>query len=158
MHRTALIFGMLLSVGVSASPPHHKPNVNPTLARIHKIYVKGTNKAAADMRQNLGKDYKKYGMNSCFIAVGNEKLADAVLEVREQEHSGTSIELKDASGPAVTKIVAIGILTDGKGNRFWSDLAEDGRELFPLHGHTAAQNLLRSLYHDACGSQKGKRN
>lgn len=158
MRVAVLIFGMLLSVFVFASPHDEKAMVNPTLSRIHKIYVKGTNKAAADVRQNLARDYKKYGMNSCFVEVGNEKLADAVLEVIEQQHFSISIERNDASGLTATTIGAIGILTDGKGNWLWSDTAEDDMGPFLLHRHSAAQNLLLSLCHDVCGSRNGKRN
>lgn len=152
-----LVFGTLIPVIAFASFHHHKAQVDPALNAIHKVYVKGNNEAAIDIRKEMLWAANKYGDDSCFAVVGNDKAADAVLEVSEQEHSSTRTELNGATDAPISTMVATGTLTDAKGNLLWSDSKQDDNGPFPLHSRRGWDNLLRTLYHQACGSMNGDR-
>lgn len=152
-----LVCGIFISAGAFASLHHHKAQVDTTLNAIHKVYVKGNNEAAIDIRREMLWAANKYGDDACFAVVGNEKAADAVLEVSEQEHSSTRTELNGATDAPISTMVATGTLTDVKGNLLWSDSKQNDNGPLPLHSRRGWENLLRSLYHRACGSMNGDR-
>lgn len=156
MRIIVLTFGMLISANAFAVF-HHKAKVNPALMEVHKVYIKGNNEATVDLRRDMLKTADKYGDNACFAVVGNEKAADAILEVNEHEASGGLNPMIGLGGGAKMTTVATGTLSDSKGNLLWSDSKQGGAGMIHSGAGSAAQNLLRSLYHQACGSWNGDR-
>lgn len=149
-----LILGILLSANAFTTPRHHKGKIDPALAKIHKIYVKGNNEVAVDLRQDIIKDHQKYGANACFAAVGNAKLADGVLEVSSHEETATLSSLMGGSGGAMA---ATGTLSDKQGNLIWSQSAHGHNGIARLSAKGAAWGILQHLYEQACGNRKGQR-
>ena len=143
MRTTILVLVMFTSVNALAIF-HHKAKSDPALASIHKIYVKGNNETAVDLRRDMLKTATKYGDDSCFSVVGNEKAADAVLQISQHEASGGVNSLMGFGG-GISTTVATGTLTDAKGNLLWSDSKQGAAGMIHSGGGSAAL-LLRFLH------------
>jgi len=159
MRMAILALGIFTSVSGVAASRHHKEKVNPALSAIHKVYVKGNNEAAVNVRQEMVRAAGKYGSDACLAIAGSEKAADAVLEVGEQEHQSTvSGGLgSDTSSSTVSTMIVSGTLTDHQGSLLWADSERDEAGLAVLRYRKPEQNLLRALYQKACGSKNGDR-
>jgi hypothetical protein len=145
-------FSISLSVALLLLYPfaqaQEKKEPNPNLVNIHKLFIKGNNEAATVARKILIERAKNDKANSaplCFELMGNEKAADATLEL-SQEVTG------DSSAATVSAT-----LSDKDGNLLWSDSKEGKRSTITFGGFaplTAAESgtakLLSGLMKETC--------
>jgi hypothetical protein len=146
--RFSICLLVALSVLCSWAQAQEKKEASPDLANIHRVFVKGNNESATFARKTLIERAKNAKGNSappCFELIGNEKAADATLEL-SQEVTG--------DGSAATVSAA---LTDKDGNVVWSDSKEGKGSTISFAGLaplTAAESgtvlLLTGLIKEAC--------
>jgi hypothetical protein len=138
---TKAVFGVLALTLVAVGTGSSTKKVNPTLASIHSVFVKGNNEAASNLRNKMMKEAE--GGKACFAVVGREGDADAVLEVN-QEMTGHGME--------GNTVVVSGTMTAKDGTLLWSDSKQGVSGIVHTGAGNAAQNLLFSLQRAAgCG-------
>jgi hypothetical protein len=137
-----------ISLAAPAWARRHKED--PAVAVIHKLYVKGNNEAASNMRKILGGKTGRLdnlmsghgNQGGCFQLVGNETAADGVLEVAEERTSG-GVEKLFGSNNASTVVSAT--LSDRQGNLVWSDSKQGMSGLVHTGSGDGARNLAFAL-------------
>jgi len=157
---TQKVLDAMLTAGAeTTSPPEPGPQaaVNPRLAKIHRLFIKGNNEAAISQRKLLLERAKnigtleslrglKPGALQCFALAANEKATDGVLE--------TSQETAPDGGVTVSSTLA-----DPEGNVLWSDSELDAKRPDYLNfipqsqAGLAARTLMVRLMKQACSAE-----
>jgi hypothetical protein len=109
--------------------------VNPELAKIRRLFIKGNSEAATFARKS-GPN-QRYG-DRCFKLVGNEKAADGTLELSQEV-------VRDGAAATVS-----GTIMDKDGNLIWSD-SEHGEGVLFTPAGDAAVSLMGRVIREACG-------
>lgn len=139
MSRQTILLVLCVSLAIPVMA-RKKKAVDPEVEKIHKLFVKGNNEAAANMRKILAGKTRKLdnvmsgsgNQGGCFQLVGKESDAEGVLEVNEQMTAG---------GLEGRTTVVSGALTDKEGNVVWSDSKQGVSGIV----HTGAGDAARIL-------------
>lgn len=149
MKNQIILLVACLSLAVPAVARKHQKE-DPAVAAIHKLYVKGNNEAASNMRKILmGRTGKMNNLMSghgdqggCFQIVGNESVADGTLEVAEERTSGG---LEGFFGTNNASTVVSATLSDKQGNLVWSDSKQGLSGIIHTGSGDGARNLAFAL-------------
>jgi hypothetical protein len=134
---------------VPASPNTPSSATVRSLGNIYTIFIAGNNEAASNARNDLLKITMQRPNEACFKLIASPKLADATLDIAENDTaggSGSALGRGMFGGTSLETTVVSGTLSDAAGDLLWSDAKQGTQGSFHTGAGDAARMLLVSLF------------